>query len=102
MAIYLLKFDEPAGDPSRPRCSARYYLGYSEDTKLPDRIRLHRQGLSGAALPTWFHSQGIGFRVVRVFWGATRSDERKIKDAGHFDRLDPTRSHALYRPPHLR
>lgn len=90
MAVYLLRYDQPAGDPDRPRCSARYYLGYSEDTKLPDRIRLHRQGLSGASLPTWFHQQGIDFRVVRIWWGQGRKFERRLKQAGHYERHDPT------------
>ena len=109
MAVYFLHFDRPAGDPSRPRMSARYYVGYCPDEDVPRRIRMHRTGRWNgqggghhAKLPTWFREQGIGFRVVRVLWGADRDDERRIKKAGNYHRYDPFRSRRLWRPAWLR
>lgn len=96
MAVYLLKYRQAAGDPDRPRASALYYVGYAEDEHLPRRLRAHRhriwEGEGGghqAKLPKWFRLQGIGFRCVRVFWGFTREDERRIKKGGHYERYDP-------------
>lgn len=109
MAVYLLKYEDYAGDPDRPRASARYYIGYCEDEHLPRRIRMHRTGHwtgegggSEPKLTRWFREQGIGFRVVRVFWGADRRDERRLKQGGHYDRLDPFVARRLWRPPWLR
>lgn len=89
MAVYLLKYDNPAGDPERPRCSARYYIGYARDVDLERRIEQHRRGTSKAKLPAWFARQGIGFKVVRVWEGRGRTFERRLKNAGHYDRHDP-------------
>lgn len=109
MAVYFLRFDAPAGDPSRPRCMARYYVGYAEDEHVPRRIKMHRtgvwDGLGGGhlcALPTFQRRRGVGFRVVRVLWGLTRDDERRIKRSGHFERYDPGVHRKLYLPPWLR
>lgn len=103
MAVYLLKFERPAGDPSRPRASARYYIGFSPDLNLPARIAQHRAGRSRATLPEFFHAEGIGFRVVRIWWGAGRTFERRLKNNGHFDKHDPTcaRGRRLRRGVHV-
>lgn len=89
MAVYMLKFDRPAGDPEKDRASARYYIGYANDHTLPNRIAEHRAGRSGARLCEWFHEEGIGFRVVRIWWGASRAFERRLKNNGHFYKHDP-------------
>ena len=109
MAVYFLRFERPAGDPLRPRMSARYYVGYCPDEDVPRRIKMHRTGIwdgqgSGhhACLPTWFRKQGIAFRTVRVLWGAGREDERRIKRSGNYHRWDPSRSGRLWRPKWLR
>lgn len=88
MAVYLLRYDEAAGDPGRPRASARYYIGYASDENLPRRISEHRTGTSRAALPDHFFSEGIGFRVARIWWGAGRTFERRLKNNGHFNKHD--------------
>lgn len=102
MAVYFLKFESPAGDPSRPRMSARYYVGWVQDEFLPRRIKMHRTGIWDGeggggcpALTSWFRDQGISFDVVRILWGLSRDDERRIKRGGHFDRYDPTVSSDL-------
>ena len=89
MAVYMLRYDEPAGNPDKPRASARHYIGYARDDRLEARIAEHRAGTCGAKLPMWFASQGIGFHVVRVWPNKGRKFERKLKKAGHFERHNP-------------
>ena len=98
MAVYVLKFLRPIGDTSRPGCFARYYIGWARDEDLPARIAKHRKGAAGCALTTYAYHQGIGFRVVRVLWGLSRTDERRLKNAGHYRLLDPAVRPDLYRP----
>ncbi len=102
MACYLLRYDTPAGDPSRPHASARYYLGFSADCptnrNILKRIMSHASGTwiewslwplrKPPALPRWFFERGIGFRVARVWLGKSRRDERRLKRAGHYKRHD--------------
>ena len=98
MAVYVLRFTRPIGDTSRPGCFARYYIGWARDERLPARIARHRRGAAGCALTSYAHSQGIGFRVVRIFWGLSCRDERRLKQAGHYRLLDPDVRPDLYRP----
>lgn len=105
--VYLLELERPLGDPSRPRCSARFYVGMTHD--LGARLRAHRQGRrgceGGANLTAAARERGIGFRLVRT-WGPfetaaeARVFERRLKRAGHFDRLErPTqRPHRASEP----
>lgn len=88
MAVYLIKFDKPIGDTSRPRMMARYYVGYCEDGREVERLAEHKRG-EGASLTAYASQQGIGFRMVAIYPGLDRNDERRIKKAGHFDKLDP-------------
>lgn len=82
--IYLLHFSRPLGDPSRPRMSARHYLGWSTDDAVVRRIREHREG-RGAAITRAAVAAGIELSVVAVIHG-TRNDERRLKIRGHHDR----------------
>ena len=72
--VYLLHFDEPVGH-------ALHYCGWAEDMKR--RIDEHRRGVSGAVLPRAAFIQGIGFTVSRVWVGATRGDEMRLKKKSH-------------------
>lgn len=87
MAVYILRFERAAGTYGRN--AARYYIGYAEDQNVPVRIGEHRKGTSGAKLPEWFHSQGIGFKTIRIFWGKDRTFERTLKNGGHYYQHDP-------------
>lgn len=100
MAVYLLRYNEPAGDPGRARCSARYYVGHCKDSRLLARLCEHRDGTwiehdipnaDPPALPKWFHENGIGFRVANVWISRGRKFERRLKRAGHYDRHDTGR-----------
>ena len=71
--VYLLHFDAPISD----RHTCQHYLGYSED--LLPRIWAHMHG-DGARLTAVAKERGIGFVVARTWEGATRTDERKLKD----------------------
>jgi hypothetical protein len=89
MAVYMLRYNEPAGNPDKPRASAQHYIGYARDDRLHARIAEHRDGTCGAKLPMWFHAQGIGFHVVRIWPNKGRTFERKLKKAGHYERYNP-------------
>ena len=105
MAVYLLRYHDYAGDPSRPYASARYYLGWCLDSRLVRRIEEHWNGTwieqtiptrKPPALSKWFFDHGIKFTLVRVWWGADRTYERKLKRAGHYCRHDPFNDQTLH------
>ena len=68
--IYLLHFDEPISH-------ARHYVGLTDN--LYRRLNEHHTG-NGAVLTREFAKHGIGFTVARVWKGATRVDERMLKN----------------------
>ena len=82
--LYLLHFDEPLGDPTRPRMSASHYLGWAKAGKLEDRLARHARG-TGAAITRAAVERGIGWSVTLLVDG-TRDDERRLKFAGHHER----------------
>lgn len=77
--VYLLHFDHPYKH-------AQHYVGYAED--LARRLNHHADG-TGANLMKVIKQNGIGFTLARVWDGATRTDERKIKNAGGGRRYCP-------------
>lgn len=79
--LYLLHFDEPIR-------RARHYLGICRSDRLEKRMREH-QGGYGARLTSRLVNHGLGFALARVIANASRDDERRLKRAGHFDRLCP-------------
>ncbi|MFZ5915532.1 MAG: endonuclease [Chloroflexota bacterium] len=76
MAVYLLHFDRPIGDPANPRGQAQHYLGYADD--LDARIERHRAG-NGAAIVRAVNQAGIGWTVARVWPDGDRDLERRLK-----------------------
>lgn len=82
--LYLLCFDEPLGDPSRPRMSARHYLGWCNAGGLEERLRMHAAG-RGAAITRRASERGIGWIVAWQSTG-TRFNERRMKRNGNFAR----------------
>lgn len=83
--IYLLHYRAPLGDPTRPRMMARHYVGHANPGQADARIRHHRRGTSGAALPLAFFLAGITFEVAAT-WPGTLAQERRFKANGHYDR----------------
>jgi len=74
--IYLICFEEKFQH-------AGHYLGFVEDENdgLEKRLQLHRSG-NGSRLLRAVAAAGINFDVVRTWSGRSRSDERKMKNAG--------------------
>lgn len=86
MALYLLHFSEPLGDPGRPRMSASHYLGFAKDEQSRElRIQHHRRGTSGVPITKAAVDRGIELLVGWLGEG-TRDDERRMKNNGHHDR----------------
>lgn len=80
MAVYLLHFD-------RPFRHARHYMGYANDATLHGRIDQHYAATLGDGhhhrLLQHVRAAGISFTLARVWPGATRADERRMKCCGH-------------------
>lgn len=86
--LYLLHFDRALGDPSRPRMSARHYLGYTGRADLEARLAEHAAG-AGARITAALVAGGGTFALAWSRAG-TRTQERALKRSGHFaDRLCP-------------
>lgn len=86
--LYLLCFERALGDVSRPRMSARHYLGWTNGVSVEERVQRHLAG-GGARIVAAAAKAGIGVEVVWTSPG-TRNDERRLKNAGHFgERLCP-------------
>ncbi len=90
MTVYLLCFD-------RPLAHARHYLGFTESDDPTARIEHHRKG-TGAKLCAAASERGIELRLVRVWVGATRKEERRIKDQHQAARYCPICSGRVTRP----
>ncbi len=76
MAVYLLHFDRPIGNPGNPRGQARHYIGYALD--LEARLEAHRQG-NGSALMAAVAQAGISWQVARTWPDGDRALERQLK-----------------------
>ena len=77
--VYLLHFE-------RPHAHARHYLGYSDD--IPSRLKAHKAG-RGARLIEVIVGTGNSFVLARTWPGATRTDERRLKNRKGSPRLCP-------------
>jgi len=70
----------------RPLAHARHYLGYADNIKK--RLRRHRAG-KGARILAALVRERIGRKLVRVWEGAGRIDERRLKSQKNAPRLCP-------------
>lgn len=77
--VYLLHF-------TRRYQHAGHYTGYADD--IARRVEQHRAG-RGARLVEVITAAGIGFELARVWPGATRSKERRLKRSGGASRYCP-------------
>lgn len=75
---YLIHFEQPYRH-------AQHYLGWTED--LAHRLRRHRAG-NGARLLAVVQAAGIGWQLVRVWFGP-RAYERRLKRRHSNRRLCP-------------
>jgi predicted GIY-YIG superfamily endonuclease len=78
-SVYLAHFEHPLHH-------AKHYLGFAHS--VADRVEQHRAG-TGARLMEVIRDKGIGFKVVRVWAGASRAFERKLKNRKNAPRLCP-------------
>lgn len=85
--IYLLHSDKHLGTTGIR--SASHYLGFCEEDKIWQRLKQHAYGHSNVAIVRAFHRVGANLSLVRVWPGATRDDERRVKSAGHQGTLCP-------------
>lgn len=79
MSVYLLHFDKPYHH-------AKHYIGYA--VNVEERIADHAAG-RGARLMAVINEAGITFQVARVWEGANRRFERKLKRRKNAPRLCP-------------
>lgn len=84
--VYLLHLSKPLGNPLNSRGMARHYLGFTDSYQT--RLEQHRRG-AGAALLRAAKLADIDFSLARVWPGATRAGERKLKDQHNARRLCP-------------
>jgi predicted GIY-YIG superfamily endonuclease len=77
--VYLLHLDPPYKH-------ARHYLGWAAD--LAARLAEHEHG-QGARLLAVQKAAGGTWHLARTWPGATRNDERRIKDTGHVPHYCP-------------
>ena len=76
MAVYLIHFDRPLGNPDNPRGQAQHYIGFAVD--LEARLEAHRRG-NGSALMAAVMRAGIGWQVARTWPDGDRDLERRLK-----------------------
>ena len=83
MSVYLLCFDEPIaiienGPRSGQPHPTRHYIGFARDGRVTERLAVHAQG-RGSRLVRAAVERGIGFELVRVWYGGSRALERYLK-----------------------
>ena len=77
--VYLLHFDQRYQH-------AGHYTGWADD--LDRRLAAHQRG-AGARLVAVITQAGIGFRLARIWPGASRARERSLKNSGGASRYCP-------------
>lgn len=82
---YLIHFDRPIGDITKPTGYAQHYIGSADN--LAARLAAHAAG-RGAKIMTAVVRAGIGWHVART-WPGGRKRERQIKRQGGAARLCP-------------
>jgi hypothetical protein len=75
---YLVCFDIPLGDDSRPGACANHYDGIAP-VGLESRLRKHGQG-KGAKLTAHARRAGIGWTLTRIWEDIDRAEERRLKE----------------------
>lgn len=81
IVFYLLHFDQEVG-------RKRHYSGTTILSRLFTRMRKHQRG-EGARLTKRAFDQGVGFTLAAYTLLADRSEEYRIKKAGHLRQMCP-------------
>ena len=84
---YLIRFDAPLGDASRPRMHCRYTVCWATD--YARSIKKHEAGQHNNRMTREAYIRGISFSVVRVWLHVPRSFVTSIRKRGNYHRLDP-------------
>lgn len=79
MTVYVLLFSSPLGNPNTPHGTAQTYIGWCRSEYPERRVAKHVRG-QGAAIVRAAVEQGLEVRIAAVIPGATRADERRLKD----------------------
>jgi predicted GIY-YIG superfamily endonuclease len=80
MTVYLIHMDKPLHH-------AQHYLGYT--CLLPtERLATHQAG-QGSAMLRAVNGENISYKIVRIWEGATRTDERQLKKQKNSARFCP-------------
>lgn len=94
MTVYLVHFHQPFGH-------ARHYLGWATDDQVARRLDHHRRG-SGSNLLRHVANAGITWELARLWPGASRTEERRLKDRGGSGRHCPICDAESHRTAHQR
>ncbi len=101
MTVYLLCFRDDNGEKSNYK-HAGHYLGFTDrkaartpEESVAQRLREHRGG-HGAALPKAAVSSGIELQVARIWPGATKNDEWRLRCRAENPRLCPLCNPSAY------
>jgi hypothetical protein len=93
--VYLIHFDRPIGDITKPTGYAQHYMGSTPD--LAARLVAHAKG-QGAKIMAAVAKAGINWHVART-WPGGRQRERQLKRQGGAAPLCPS---CNYRPRNRR
>lgn len=80
MSVYLLHLERPLAG------RARHYVGYAEHVE--QRLKHHRQG-TGARMLAVCNERGIAYHLARVWEGAGKAFERRLKQTHNTARYCP-------------
>ena len=85
--LYLLHATK---DLARPTTGGvRHYIGFAQEDKIWQRLKQHAGNRSDVKIVRAFHNVGAELLLVRVWPGATRDDERRVKSQRHTSLLCP-------------
>lgn len=85
--LYLLHSTKPL--TTKGGRETNHYLGFAEEDKIWQRVKQHQNDQSNVKIIHAFHKVGGQLLLVRVWPGATRDDERRVKHSGHQRTLCP-------------
>lgn len=83
--VYLIHFERPIGNQSKPKGKAQHYIGWSYD--IPNRMHDHASG-HGAAIMAYLQRVGVKWWVART-WIGSRTLEVKLKHRRNAPALCP-------------
>lgn len=90
IVVYLLHFDAPFK-------GRQHYVGSTLYDRRFKRWREHAQG-NGSHYVRRFIREGIGFRVVRLWFSPTRALEKSVKGRAQFSKICPICTPSLPQP----